>query len=87
LILSRGLAALDPGAAGEVHTPLDFAALPGSMARRLFDPGVIEAQLDHLARGATRGRGVDVQLAGLVICGRGGLAGVLDGGRAPGAAG
>jgi hypothetical protein len=51
LILSRGLVALDPEAAGETHTPLDFAPLPGSMARRLFDPGVIEAHLDHLAGG------------------------------------
>jgi hypothetical protein len=51
LILSRGLAALDPSAGGEVHSPLDFAPLPGSMARRLFDPAVIEAHLDHLAGG------------------------------------
>jgi hypothetical protein len=51
LILSGGLVALDPGAAGEVHSPLDFAPLPDSMARRLFDPGVIEAHLDHLAGG------------------------------------
>jgi hypothetical protein len=49
LLLSRGLVALDPGASGEVHSPLDFAPLPGSIARRLFDPAVIEAHLDHLA--------------------------------------
>lgn len=51
LLLSGGLVALDPGAAGEVHKPLDFAPLPGSMARRLFDAGVIEADLDRLAGG------------------------------------
>ncbi|HTU75876.1 MAG TPA: hypothetical protein VMG38_20360 [Trebonia sp.] len=45
--------ALDPRAAGEVHGPLDFAPLPGSAARRLFDDAVIEAHLEHLA-GAQR---------------------------------
>jgi hypothetical protein len=40
---------LDPDAAGEVHTPLDFAPLPDSVARPLFDDAVIEAHLDHLA--------------------------------------
>jgi hypothetical protein len=49
LLLSRGLVALDPGAAGEVHSPLDFAPWPGSLARRLFAPGVIAAHLDQLA--------------------------------------
>jgi hypothetical protein len=49
LLLERGLVALDPEAAGEVHTPLDFAPLPGSIARRLFDDATIEAHLDHLA--------------------------------------
>jgi hypothetical protein len=56
LLLSRGLVALEPGAGGEVHTPLDFAPLPGSLARPLFDPAVIEAHLDHLA-GAQRDDG------------------------------
>lgn len=51
LLLSRGLVALDPGAAGETHSPLDFAPLPGSIARRLFEPSVIDAHLDHLAAG------------------------------------
>jgi hypothetical protein len=53
LLLSRGLAALDPGAAdgAELHSPLDFAPLPDSIGRRLFDPAVIEAHLDHLAAG------------------------------------
>jgi hypothetical protein len=41
--------ALDPGAEGEVHTPLDFAPNPDSIARRLFDEATIDAHLDHLA--------------------------------------
>jgi len=49
LILDQGLVTLDPGAPGEVHTPLDFAPLPGSLARGLFRPEVIAAHLDHLA--------------------------------------
>ncbi len=49
LILDRDLVALDPEAAGEVHTPLDFAPLPDSLARRLFDDTTIGAHLDHLA--------------------------------------
>ena len=44
-----GLVTLEPGASGEVHTPLDFAPLPGSIARELFDGPVISAHLDHLA--------------------------------------
>jgi hypothetical protein len=53
LLLSRGLVALDPEAAGETeaHSPLDFAPLPGSIGRPLFDPAVIEAHLDRLAAG------------------------------------
>jgi hypothetical protein len=49
LILSCGLVALDPEAPGEVHSPLDFAPEPSSIARELFDEGVIKAHLDHLA--------------------------------------
>jgi hypothetical protein len=49
LILDRGLVALDPEATGEVHTPLDFAPLPDSIARPLFDDATIGAHLDHLA--------------------------------------
>ena len=30
---------------------LEFAPRPGSLARSLFEPAVIEACLDHLARG------------------------------------
>jgi hypothetical protein len=51
LLRSRGLVALDPEATGETHSPLDFAPLPGSLARRLFDRPTIEAHLDHLAAG------------------------------------
>jgi hypothetical protein len=47
--LDEGLVAMEPGAPGEVHTPLDFAPLPGSPARDLFDEAVITAHLDHLA--------------------------------------
>jgi hypothetical protein len=49
LLLSRGLVALDPEAPGETHGPLDFAPLPNSIARRLFDAATIDAHLDHLA--------------------------------------
>ena len=40
---------LDPSASGEVHSPLDFAPLPDSIARALFEKSVIDAHLDHLA--------------------------------------
>jgi hypothetical protein len=49
LLLEQGLVALDPDAAGEVHSPLDFAPLPDSIARSLFDDATIAAHLDHLA--------------------------------------
>ena len=51
LLLERGLVALDPQAAGEVHGPLDFAPLPDSIARSLFDEATIAAHLDHLVAG------------------------------------
>jgi len=51
LLRASGLVSIDPGAAGEAYTPLDFAPLPGSLARPLFDPEVIEAHLDRLAAG------------------------------------
>ena len=51
LILSRKLVALDPQAPGEVHSPLDFAPNPDSIARSLFDGSIIDAHLDHLAHG------------------------------------
>ena len=56
LLLSSGLVALDPGAEGETFGPLDFAPLPGSIARRLFDAATVEAHLDQLA-GAQRDDG------------------------------
>ena len=56
LLLSSGLVALDPEAAGETFGPLDFAPLPGSIARRLFDQATVDAHLDHLA-GAQRDDG------------------------------
>jgi len=56
LLLSSGLVALDPAAEGETFGPLDFAPLPGSIARRLFDAPTIDAHLDHLA-GAQRDDG------------------------------
>ena len=49
MIFDQEMVALDPATPGEVHFPLDFAPLPGSIARPLFDPPVIEANLDHLA--------------------------------------
>lgn len=49
MIIDQGLVTLDPGASGEIHSPLDFAPLPGSLARSLFDKPVIDAHLDHLA--------------------------------------
>jgi hypothetical protein len=49
LLFDRDMVALDPDAAGEVYTPLDFAPNPDSIARRLFDGATIEAHLDHLA--------------------------------------
>ena len=56
LLLLSGLVALDPAAEGETFGPLDFAPLPGSIARRLFDAPTIDAHLDHLA-GAQRDDG------------------------------
>jgi hypothetical protein len=51
LLLERGLVALDPDAPGEVHGPLDYAPMPDSLARRLFDAETIAAHLDRLAGG------------------------------------
>ncbi|MBV9446839.1 MAG: hypothetical protein JO345_13225 [Streptosporangiaceae bacterium] len=56
LIFSQDLVALDPETPGEVHSPLEFAPAPDSIARALFDKPVIEAHLDHLA-GAQRDDG------------------------------
>jgi hypothetical protein len=51
LLFEWDLVALDPDAESEVHTPLDFAPNPDSLARRFFDEATIEAHLDHLAAG------------------------------------
>jgi hypothetical protein len=50
LIIERDLVALDPDTPGEVHSPLDFAPGPDSLARELFDEATIKAHLDHLAQ-------------------------------------
>ena len=50
MILGSGIVTLDPDAPGEVHSPLNFAPRPDSIARPLFDEGTIKAHLDHLAR-------------------------------------
>jgi hypothetical protein len=49
LILDSGIVTLDPDAPGEVHSPLDFAPRPDSIARPLFDEATIKAHLDYLA--------------------------------------
>jgi len=46
-----GLAPVVGGSEGETMRPLDFAALPGRPARRLFSAEVIEADLRRLADG------------------------------------
>jgi hypothetical protein len=51
MLFEWDLVAIDPDAEGEVHTPLDFAPYPDSIARRFFDESTIEAHLDHLAAG------------------------------------
>jgi hypothetical protein len=50
LIIERNMAALEPGGPGEVHSPLDFAPEPDSLARALFEEATIKAHLDHLAQ-------------------------------------
>lgn len=48
-IIGNDLVKLDPSQPGYVHTPLDYAPLPQSLGRALFDQTVIETHLDHLA--------------------------------------
>ncbi len=48
-LLESGLVAVDPGAEGETHTPLDFAPAPGRLSRAAFDAALIERHLDALA--------------------------------------
>ncbi len=50
LIIERNLVALDPEASGEIHSVLDFAPEPDSLARSLFDDVTVKAHLDHLAQ-------------------------------------
>jgi hypothetical protein len=50
LVIERNMVALDPEAPGEVHSPLDYAPEPDSLARELFDAATIKAHLDHLAQ-------------------------------------
>ncbi len=50
MITGSGIVTLDPDAPGEVHSPLNFAPKPDSIARPLFDEGTIKAHLDHLAQ-------------------------------------
>jgi hypothetical protein len=50
-VLEQGLVELDPEASGEVHTPLDFAPAPNSVARGLFADDVVDAHLDALVAG------------------------------------
>ncbi|MEV6606057.1 hypothetical protein [Kutzneria sp. NPDC051319] len=45
-----GLAPVDGGSEGETLRALDFAPVPGSPASALLDDGVIEAELERLAR-------------------------------------
>jgi hypothetical protein len=52
-VAEGGLVALDPEAPGERLMPLDYAPLPESAARALFEATTIDAHLDHLA-GAQR---------------------------------
>ena len=49
LLATEEYVALDPDAPGEVHSPLEYAPRPDSLARPLFDDAVIERHLDHLA--------------------------------------
>ncbi len=51
VLLDGKLVALDPDEPGEVHSPLEFAPRPQSIARQLFDDAAISAHLDHLAGG------------------------------------
>ncbi len=47
-IFEQHLVALDPATPGEVHTPLNFAPRPESLARRLFSDELIEMHLQAL---------------------------------------
>lgn len=48
-VFAQQIVALDPAATGDIHTPLDFAPRPDSLARHFFSDAVINAHLDALA--------------------------------------
>jgi len=62
-IPADGLVPVRGGSEGETMRPLDFAPLPGGPARQLFDPGVIEADLERLANGQEEDGGWRVDFA------------------------
>ena len=86
VIFGEGLVALEPGAPGEVHTPLDFAPWPGSPAREPVRRGSHRRSSRPPGRRPARRRRLDVQLAGVVTGGRAGVAGRRHRGRASAAA-
>jgi hypothetical protein len=49
VVAAPGVVALDPDARGYVQKPLDWAPMPDSFCRRLFDDAVIERHLAALA--------------------------------------
>jgi hypothetical protein len=50
-LLASGLIELEAGTGADVQTPLDLAPLPDSRARRMFEPGTVDAHLEALAAG------------------------------------
>jgi hypothetical protein len=50
-IFEQHLVELDPAAPGDIHTPLNYAPRPDTLARRLFRDEVIETHLDALVAG------------------------------------
>lgn len=50
-MLGQGLVAVTLDAEGHVHTPLDFAPSPRSVARAWFEDEVVETHLDALVEG------------------------------------
>ena len=44
-----GMVAVEGGSAGEVIRPLDLSPRPDGVTRRLFDPAIIETEVDRLA--------------------------------------
>jgi hypothetical protein len=50
-LLASGLVELEAGTGADVQTPLEFAPLPDSRARRMFEAATIAAHLEALAAG------------------------------------